>query len=139
MQPPAKQHPAATALLTVHGAGHAWAIPSSAVAAVEALADTGGASVPLDVLALLGETPTVTSHASRVVVLRVQGEELRLLVDGVLTLTETKSSNLLPLPPAVQSATRLVSHIAVLDGKPALFVLSPERLLEVAHVEDVNA
>ena len=138
MQPPAKQQPAPTTLLTIHGAGHAWAIPSSAVTGVEAVADAGDAGV-LDVLALLGGAKAAPSQASRVVVLRIRGEELRLLAHGALTLTETKSSNLLPLPPFVQSATRLVSHIAVVDGKPALFVLSPERLLEVAHAEDVNA
>ena len=135
---PTNQQPAATALLTIHGPGHAWAIPSLAVMGVEAVGDTSDASM-LDVLALLGGEKTVPSDASRVVILRIQGGELRLLAHGVLTLTETTSSNLLPLPPFVQGAAPLVSHIAVVDGKPALFVLSPERLLEVAHVEDVNA
>src|SRR4051812_22800092 len=114
MQLPARPHPAPTALLTIHGVGHAWAIPSSAVTGVEAVGDTAGASL-LDVLALLGGTRAAPSDASRVVVLRIQGEELRLLAHGALALTETTSSNLLPLPPFVQSTARLVSHIAVVD------------------------
>jgi len=135
---PTKQQPAATALLTIRGPGHAWAIPSVAVTGVEAVGDTSDASM-LDVPALLGDAETVPSDASRVVILRIQGQELRLLAHGALTLMETTSSNLLPLPPLMQGAAPLVSHIAVVDGRPALFVLSPERLLEVAHVENVNA
>ena len=139
MLPSASREPAATGLLTIQGAGGAWGIPSSAVQGVEACADAPGAKAPLDVLALLGAAPTTPSRASRIVVLRVHGEELRLLVHGALTLTETKSASLLPLPPAMRAAAPLVSHVAVVDGKPALFVLSPERLLEVAHVEDSDA
>ena len=138
MQQPASPHPAATGLLTIRGAAGAWGIPSSVVQGVESC-DTQGRTAALDVQALLGAAPATLGPASRVVVLQVRGRELRLLVNGVLALTETASSNLLPLPPAVQSATPLFSHVAVVDGKPALFVLSPERLLEVAHVEDPNA
>ena len=135
----ASARPAKSGLLTIRGAGSTWGIPSAAVQGVEACGDTPGAKAPLDVLALLGAAPATPGQASRVVVLNVHGAELRLLVHGVLTLTETTSSSLLPLPPALQRATPLVSHVAVVDGKPALFVLSPERLLEVAHVEDTNS
>jgi chemotaxis signal transduction protein len=87
-------------------------------------------------LALLGVdvvTPTDTKQRARVLVLEVEGERVQLLVHGALELAEATAANLLQLPAAVRAMTPLLSHLAVLDGKPALFVISPERLLQAAR------
>jgi hypothetical protein len=138
MQPRAEARSAATALLTIHSGDRVWALPSLAVASVEPFSEDGS-DAPLDVLALLGAAPAAGEQAARVVVLSVQGQRLRLLVRGHLTLTETAAVNLLPLPAAVQSASPRVSHVALVDGKPALFVVSPERLLQAFRVSAVSS
>ena len=129
-----------TVLLTIQGEGGAWGIPSSAVASVQRASSGAAASAdadseaPLDLLALLGVATAPEAGAnSRVLVLVVGGQRASLLVHGTLQLAETTASELLPLPPAVQAQTPLLSHLAVIDGKPALFVVSPERLLQAAR------
>jgi hypothetical protein len=133
MQPRVERAPTSTGLLTIHGAGGAWGIPSAVVSSVElpdAIATTG----PPDLLALLGvAAPAHSNEVARVLVLEVQGEHLQLLVHGTLQLAEATATDLLPLPAAVQAMTPLLSHLAVVDGKPALFVVSPERLLQAAR------
>ena len=127
---------AGTMLLTIQGEGGAWGIPSSAVARVQRPTSDSpaDAETPLELLTLLGVSAGSEARAnSRVLVLEVQGERTSLLVHGTLQLAETTASELLPLPPAVQAQTPLLSHLAVIDGKPALFVVSPERLLQAAR------
>jgi hypothetical protein len=50
---------------------------------------------------------------------------------GKLSLRETTFNELLPVPAAFAATSSLVSQVALVDGVPALFVLSPARLLEV--------
>jgi hypothetical protein len=120
-------------LLTIHGAGGVWGIPSSAVSSVE-LPDAIATDGPPELLTLLGvATPTDSNERARVLVLEVHGQHVQLLVHGALQLAEAAATDLLPLPAAVQAITPLLSHLAVIDGKPALFVVSPERLLEAAR------
>ena len=133
MQPQAEQSSNSTRLLTIHGRGGVWAIPSSIVSAVE-LPGSVASALPPDLLALLGvATPTETDEPTRVLVLEVHGEHVQLLVHGALRLAEAATTELLPLPAVVRAVTPLLSHLAVIDGKPALFVVSPERLLEAAR------
>jgi hypothetical protein len=138
MQPRAEGAPTGTALLTIQGEGGAWGIPSSAVASVQragasAEADAG-TEAPLDLLTLLGVAAAPEARAnSRVLVLEVSGQRASLLVHGALQLAEAAASELLPLPAAVRAQTPLLSHLAVIDGKPTLFVVSPERLLQAAR------
>ncbi len=133
MQPRAEAAASRAPLLTISAACGTWGIPSSAVASVEQ-PGTDAASAPLSLLTLLGvAAPVAPAELARVLVLRVGGERLALLVHGALTLVETTAADLLPLPAAVQSLTPLLSHVAVVDGKPALFVVSPERLLQAAR------
>lgn len=140
MQPRAEGAPTRTALLTIQGEGGAWGIPSDAVASIQRAAAVADASVgadgeaALDLLTLLGVTAAPEDRAdSRVLVLDVAGQRARLLVHGTLQLAEAAVSELLPLPAAVRSQTPLLSHLAVIDGRPALFVVSPERLLQAAR------
>jgi hypothetical protein len=119
------------ALLTIHGDGGTWGIPSAAVASVRA---NDPSETPVGLLSLLGvATPPDASERARVLVLEVLGERLSLLVHGSLHLAETAADDLLQLPASLQTLTPLISHLAVIDGKPALFVVSPERLLEAAR------
>jgi hypothetical protein len=131
--------PTSTALLTIQGEGGAWGIPTSAVASVgrsgagEAAGADADRESPHDLLTLLGVATAPAPRAdSRVLVLDVAGQRARLLVHGTLQLAEAAVAELLPLPPAVRAQTPLLSHLAVIDGKPALFVVSPERLLQAA-------
>jgi len=138
MQPPAEGRLLSTALLTVHGEGGAWGIPSITVASVERFA-ANATEAPVELLSLLGvagSTPADTRD-SRVLVLDVDGERLSLLVHGALRMVS--ADDVLPLPASVRNQTPLISHLAVIDGKPALFVVSPERLLEAARGARVSS
>jgi hypothetical protein len=121
-----------TELLTIRAATSAWGIPSSAVLSVDAFARADGEPPP-DVLALLGAAAASTEDEARVLRLRVGGQRLEVLVRGALGLIEAAADELLTLPAALQGFTPLVSHIALVDGKPSLFVISPERLMEMCH------
>jgi hypothetical protein len=135
MQPRAERTSTSTRLLTIHGAGGVWGIPSTAVASIEP-PPADAAAAPPELLALLGldvATPTDTSRGARVLVLEVEGERVQLLVHGALELAEAAAADLLQLPAAVRAMTPLLSHLAVVDGKPALFVLSPEHLLQAVR------
>ena len=121
-----------TGLLTIHGAGGVWGIPSTAVISIEKPRD--GAVTPPELRILLGvATPSDAGQSARVLVLEVEGERASLLVHGALGLAEAAAADLLQLPPALRAMTPLLSHLAVVDGKPALFVISPARLLEAAR------
>jgi hypothetical protein len=128
---PAEPQRAATALLT------SWAIPSAAVASVQPL---GSSAAPpeLDVLALLGVFVEDAALTPRVMVLRHGHERVAVLARGALKLAEAAANDLLPLPPELLACAPLVSHIAVVNGKAALFVLSAERLLHAARVRTAN-
>ena len=133
MQPRAESASGRAPLLTLSNASGTWGIPSAAVASVEQ-PSSALASSTLSLLDLLGVAlPSAAAEPARVLVLQVGDERLPLLVHGTLTLVETTAGDLLPLPAALQSLTPLVSHLAVVDGKPALFVVSPERLLQAAR------
>ena len=115
-------------LLTVRGKASSWSVPGRAVASIERLSDWSG-EAPLDVGGLLGEVQGAGEDA-RVVVLQQEQRSLPLLATGNLSLLETTSEQLLALPAVFQSALSLVDRVAVVDGVPSLFVLSPERLLQ---------
>ncbi|HYP88836.1 MAG TPA: hypothetical protein VEQ59_11795 [Polyangiaceae bacterium] len=125
MSASAEARPQATALLTIRGASGAWAVPSSAVSSIEPCSD----APCIDVLTRLGITASAVPEAARVLVLHVAGRELRLLARGALALNEAGPDSLLPLPRALALSAPLVSHVALVDGKPSIFVVSPERLL----------
>jgi hypothetical protein len=133
MPPPAERTSTSTQLLTIHGAGGVWGIPSTAVASIEP-PPVDATATPLELLALLGVAVSAPANQrARVLVLEVEGERVNLLVHGALELAETAAADLLQLPAAVRAMTPLLSHLAVLDGKPALLVISPERLLQAAR------
>jgi hypothetical protein len=115
-----------TSLLTIRGAVATWAIPSRAVSAVEPVAVEETA---LDALTLLGLGDTESTQVARVLVLEHAGQKARLLVHGALELSRAGPGELLPLPDALSSVTPLISHVALVNGKPTLLVVSPERLL----------
>lgn len=117
-----------TSLLTVQLGASAWAIPSSAVLSVASVSEGEPDDAP-DALALLGLEACGGESTRRVMVVSARGEQARLLVRGALGLREATPQELLPLPSELAASAPLVSHVAVLDGKAALFVVSPERLL----------
>ncbi len=132
MPGPAEGVPPPGALLIIRAGQSSWAIPSSAVFNVER-PGSGSGSAALDVLALLGRSSGDGDLSERIVVLQVGAEHVRLLVRGELRLAESRPTDLLALPPALRRASPLISHVAVVDGKPAVFVLSPERLLHASR------
>ncbi len=127
MPTPAKVRRRVT-LLAVRGKVASWSVPGHAVASIERLSDWSG-EAPLDVGGLLGETQGAGEDA-RVVVLQQEQRSLPLLASGSLSLLETTAEQLLALPAVFQSALSLVDRVALVNGAPALFVLSPERLLQ---------
>jgi len=138
MQPPAELRLGRTPLLSIDTESGRWGIPSSAVASVEQPSPALAATT-LHLLTLLGvETPSEAPERARVLVLQVGAERVPLLVRGALTLLDAPATDLWPLPAAVQIAMPLVSHLAVVDGKPALFVVSPERLLQAARAAHLD-
>ena len=126
MQPSAELR-GAGALLTIEGR-HSYAVPGACVLGIEHLRDWHG-EPPLDVLPLLGiEAAEADADTARIALLDTGERRLPLLVRGALALIHPAPGELLPLPAAMQSLAPLVSHIAVVNGKPSLFVLSPARL-----------
>jgi hypothetical protein len=115
-------------LLAVRGQASSWSVPGQAVASIERLADWAG-EPPLDVGGLFGEVEGPGQDA-RVVVLRQEQRSLPLLATGSLSLLETTAEQLLALPTVFRRTLSLVDRVALVDGAPALFVLSPERLLQ---------
>jgi hypothetical protein len=124
---PADDAHATTVLLTVDAFNCAWALPSTVVASVAPF-DSEPSEPMVDVLGLLGTAIDLTETA-RLLVLQVNGVRLPLVARGNLLLTHVRHSELLPLPQALVASCPLVSHVALVEGKPALLVLSPERLL----------
>jgi len=128
MPVPAKAHPQRVTLLAVRGKVSSWSVPGRAVASIERLSDWAG-EAPLDVGGLLGEVQGAGADA-RVVVLQQEHTRLPLLASGSLSLLETTAEQLLALPAVFQSAASFFDRVALVDGAPTLFVLSPERLLQ---------
>lgn len=126
MPAPAKAQRRVT-LLAVRGKVSSWSVPGHAVASIERLSDWSG-EAPLDVGGLLGEADG-TGEDARVVVLHLEQRSLPLLASGSLSLLETTAEQLLALPAVFQSALSLVDRVALVEGAPAMFVLSPERVL----------
>lgn len=123
-----------TTLLVVRAGDHAWAIPSWAVHGVEGLADDATSDEP-DVLELLGMAGS-DRWSRRVVVLRAEDEQARVLVRGSIALTDASPEELVPLPAELASVAPLVTHVAVVAGRPAWFVVSPSRLLRAARATE---
>jgi len=119
------------ALLTVAGRQR-YALPGACVLGIEHLRYWQG-EAPLDVLPLLGiEAVELGTGEQRVALLDAGERRLPLLVCGALALIHPAPGELLPLPHTMQSLAPLITHIAVVDGKPSFFVLSPARL---AHAQ----
>jgi hypothetical protein len=117
------------ALLAVAGP-RGYALPGACVLGIEPLLDWQGEE-PLDVLPLLGIDATeLPSDGQRVALLDAGERRLPLLVRGALTLIHPAPDELLPLPTAMQAFAPLITHIAVVNGKPSFFVLSPARLAQ---------
>ncbi len=122
----------ATSLLTVHAGQSAWAIPSAAITSVERLVAGAETDAP-DALTLLGMARADAETSRRVMVVHAAGEHARVLVCGAIALTETAPEDLVPLPTELATTAPLVSHVALVSGKAALFVVSPERLLRASR------
>ena len=134
MQPRSEQPRRVGALLTIASEAGNWAFPSAAVLSVET-AERQQAEPDAELLALLGAPSPASVHEARVLVLEAGGERRRVRVHGALELLEGAAVQLLPLPPEVRATSPLLSHVAVVDGKPTSFVVSPERLFEsLRHV-----
>jgi hypothetical protein len=129
MLPPAERSSTSASLLTVRSHDRAWGLPGAAVTGVE-LFESDKHGRPLDVLELLeGIATSREDESARVLHLAVDGQHLSLLTRGALTLLESSAYQLLPMPRELGSVAPLVSHVALIDGKPSLLVISPERLL----------
>jgi hypothetical protein len=129
--------PSLEQLLVVREIGRSWAVPSGAVLAVERQSGWSGAA-PLDLQQLLGESPlgsvaVDTPHEARVLVVGNARSRVPLLARGALGLLQVSAEALLPLPAPLRARAPLVDHVALENGAPSIFVLSPERLLEVSR------
>lgn len=122
-----KSAASSSSLLTVESAAGCWAFPSAAVLGVETN-DEHPNDEP-DLLALLGAGSSQALGGARVLLLAADGAQRRVRVHGALKLLDGVGVELLPLPPEVRAVSPLLSHVAVLEGKPTCFVISPERLL----------
>lgn len=118
-------------LLTVTAASGCWGFPSSAVLGVETFEEQPAGELPPDLLTLLGAASDGERREGRVLVVQAAGQQRKVRVQGALQLLEGATVELLPLPAEVRAASPLITHIALVGGKPKLFVVSPERLLEV--------
>jgi hypothetical protein len=122
--------PDAAALLTIWTEHGQWALPCSAIVSVESAATAPTAEPPFDLGALLGAPGSTPSRDDRVLVVQSGERRRRVRIAGQLHLVEGGAVELLPLPPELRRMSPLVSHVATVSGKPTLFVVSPERLLE---------
>ncbi|HEY6079391.1 MAG TPA: hypothetical protein VIW29_11340 [Polyangiaceae bacterium] len=144
MQPAAERK--GTSLLVVRDAERCWAVPSALVLAVQRRGDWAG-TVPLDPAELLGagsrlsgagaSAPDARSAAAgdeaRVIVVGTEQQRVPLLARGELALLQLAEGALLELPEPFPGLAPLVARLALEDGAPSIFVLSPERLLEVVR------
>jgi hypothetical protein len=131
MRPSAERRSESGGLLTVAGPC-GYALPGASVLGIEPLRDWQG-EAPLDVLPLLGiEAVGLPSEGQRIALLDAGERRLPLLVRGTLTLIHPAPHELLPLPLAMRSLAPLITHVAVINGKPSFFVLSPAHL---AHAQ----
>jgi hypothetical protein len=70
---------------------------------------------------------------------QASGRRARLLARGALVLRTVTERELVPLPPAFESGSQLVSHVGLVDDKPALLVVSPERLVRALPSTESSA
>lgn len=133
----AEARPAATGFLTIQADDRIWAIPSQAVVGVEA-PDERASEPAIELLALLTGAPH-SGESRRVIVLELSGQRVRLLAPGLLGLSDVEPQNLLPLPDALLRSAPLLSHVALVDAKPRLLVISPERLLRALESDARSA
>jgi hypothetical protein len=138
---PAEAQRATASLLAIRHGGMGWSVPGAEVAAVERRGDWSGPT-PLDVSALLGAaSPPADQVEERVVVVRAEPDGLPLLARGTLSLLQAGPDELLRLPEPLRRVAPLIEGVALVDGVPALFVLSLRGLLEAwlkpADVSDV--
>lgn len=133
-------------LLVVRDAQCSWAVPSALVRAVERRSDWAG-TAPLDPAELLATSPALARHGlddarlaqsgaeqeARVIVVGTEQQPVPLLARGALALLPIAAEALLVLPEPFPALAPLVAQVALEDGAPAIFVLSPERLLEVVR------
>lgn len=130
MLPPAEVRTSGTKLLAARAARPAWGVPCQAVAGVRRFSEWSG-EPPLDVAALLGEpTGAAPELDARVVLLGMERGDLPLLTRNALSLLHAEPDQLLALPDAFRRASPWIDQVALVDGEPALFVLSPERLMD---------
>jgi hypothetical protein len=117
---------ASMALLRVEADRFSYALPGACVLGIEHARDWRG-EPPLDALTLLGLGPLDGAERkdARVAVLDAGETRLPLLVRGTLTLIHPAEDELLALPHAMQTRAGFISHVAVVDGRPSFFVLSP--------------
>lgn len=125
---------ATTALLTVEGGNLVWAIPSAAVTSIEPFTDADAATAA-DVRTLL-RAAAADELTKRVLTLQVQSKLLRLLTRGTLGLRTLGERELVPLPAAFDRCSPLVTHVALVEGRAELLVVSPERLLLASNGTD---
>jgi hypothetical protein len=145
MQPAAER--GAASLLVVRDAERCWAVPSALVLAVERRGDWAG-TVPLDPAELLGAgsrlsgaaaddapgaRPAAAGDEARVIVVGTAQQRVPLLARGELALLQLAEGALLALPEPFPALAPLVAQLALENGAPSIFVLSPERLLEVVR------
>jgi hypothetical protein len=107
-----------------------WGFPSSAVLGVETFEEQPVGEPPPDLLTLLGAASSAGQPQGRVLVVQAAGQQRKVRVRGTLELLEGATVELLPLPAEIRAASPLITHVALVGGKPKLFVVSPERLLE---------
>lgn len=138
MPAPAEPTHAPEILLSVDaGPGRAWALPSAAVAGIEQ-PEAAGSESAIDALSLLGLANADASSGARVLVVEAAGRRARLLVHGTLLLRNVAARDLLALPSAFAAASPLLSHLVMVDGKAALLVASPERLVVALRAESAH-
>jgi hypothetical protein len=123
-----------TALLTVEAGRHRYALPGACVLGIEHRQDWRG-EPPLDALELLGLAPIAEAadDEARVALIDAGETQLPLLVRGTLTLIHPADDELLALPAAMHSEGGFISHVAVVDGRPSFFVLSPALLARASR------
>jgi hypothetical protein len=121
-------------LLTIDAGDHRYALPGACVLGIEHRQDWQG-EPPLDALALLGlaSATDATHEDARVAVLDAGEVQLALLVRGTLGLLQPADGELLALPAALHSEGGFISHVAVVNGRPSFYVLSPALLARASR------
>lgn len=131
---PALEPRVSGSLLTVQGTGVAWSIAAGAVTSVTRAGDWSG-QPGLDVAGLLGGADGQELEAA-IIEVQAEGVRLPLLARGTLRLLQVPEAQQLLLPLPLQNCSPLIERIALIDGVPALLVLSARRMLEAFGTHD---